>query len=102
MPEGRGFGATSDDGAVVVLDVDTGAILGVLTLPLSEPTSVKAPWEATATVGARGELMTASPSGTTARWAMFERAWLHIACKFAGRDLRPEEWRDVTGSDPPA
>lgn len=95
-------GRIREDGAVVVFDVDTGATLGVLTLPLGKATTDRHPWQATAITGATGELMTATPAGSIVRWAVSERAWLDLACQFAGRDLRPEEWRDVTGSEPPA
>jgi hypothetical protein len=92
------------DGAVAVFDVDTGTALGMLPLPPGGETFATAPWEATAIAGAEatGELLAATPTSSVVRWAVSEPAWLDLVCRFAGRDLRPEEWRAVTGSDPSA
>ncbi|MFJ9847402.1 toll/interleukin-1 receptor domain-containing protein [Kitasatospora sp. NPDC101155] len=96
------IGQIRNDGTVAVIDVDTGTILGTLRLPAAS-TWASARWEATAIVGVRstGELLTATPAGSVVRWAASERSWLDLACHFAGRDLRPEEWREVTGFNPP-
>ncbi|OIJ89426.1 hypothetical protein BIV25_33750 [Streptomyces sp. MUSC 14] len=97
------IGQIRDDGTVVVIDIDSGTILGTLQLPGHAGTWATAPWEATAIAGAgsTGELLTATPAGSVVRWAATERSWLDIACRFAGRDLQPEEWREVTGFNPP-
>lgn len=97
-------GRMRNDGTVAVIDIDAGTTLGGLQLPQVKVTFATAPWEAAAVtgVGATGELLTANPGGSVARWAVSERLWLTRACQFAGRDLRAEEWREVTGSHPPA
>jgi hypothetical protein len=97
-------GRMRNDGTVAVVDIDDGTTLGVLELPRTKVTFATAPWAATAVTGAgaTGELLTANPGGSVARWAASERSWLTRACQFAGRDLQAEEWREVTGSDPPA
>jgi hypothetical protein len=98
-------GQIHNDGTVVMIDIDSGTILGTLRLPNRGPegTLARAPWEATGILGVRatGELLTATPKGSVVRWAANERSWLDLACRFAGRDLRPDEWREVTGSNPP-
>jgi hypothetical protein len=96
-------GRVRNDGTVAVMDIDAGTTLGVLQMPLVKVTFATARWQATAVtgVGTTGELLTANPGGSVARWAASERSWLARACQFAGRDLRVEEWREVTGSDLP-
>ncbi|MEV0705369.1 TIR domain-containing protein [Saccharopolyspora sp. NPDC050389] len=95
-------GRLRNDGTVVVVDIDTGATLGELDVPVGS-TFANDRWYATALVGVgeTGELIAASPNSTVARWAINDRALLDLACRFAGRDLDASEWREVVGIDPP-
>ncbi|QUQ64291.1 toll/interleukin-1 receptor domain-containing protein [Kutzneria sp. CA-103260] len=104
VPGSPYVGRVRNDGTVAVINIDDGTTLGVLQLAQVKVTFATAPWYATAVtgVGATGELLTANPGGSVARWAASEQSWLTRACQFAGRDLQPEEWRDVTGADAPA
>ncbi|MGW5641635.1 toll/interleukin-1 receptor domain-containing protein [Saccharopolyspora sp. NPDC003752] len=98
------IGRLRNDGALVVIDIDAGTMLGELLLPDSNGSMARSPWEATAIAGAgaTGELLTATPNGELASWAINEKSWLGLACEFAGRDLQGAEWREVTSSEPPS
>ena len=91
------------DGTVVLTDYRTGDDLGSFALPEPASASAVSVWAATslAVDQRHHSLLTASSGGELRRWDLDERDWLGSACRMAGRDLTPDEWRRYVGTTPP-
>jgi hypothetical protein len=92
-----------EDGTVVLTDYRTGDDLGSFPLPKPVHASATSVWEATTlAVDQRNrQLITATSGGEMRRWRLDEQDWLSSACRMAGRDLTPDEWRRYVGTPPP-
>lgn len=92
-----------EDGTVVLTDYRTGDDLGSFALPEPASASAVSVWAATSlAVDQRDHsLLTASSGGELRRWDLDERDWLGSACRMAGRNLSPDEWRRYVGTPPP-
>lgn len=106
-PHGTLLAQYRDDGSVMLTDPRDGQDLGAL--PLSPPsTGAKASMRFTDD-GKRlvvfleaqvFDAVTESP-GVLQQWNMTSQAWSAAACRAAGRDLSPAEWRQFAGPRPP-
>lgn len=91
------------DGTAVISRLDSGEVVGTITLPPMTRSTVSDPWAVTTLTATRdtGELITATSGGQLAYWRLAEDTWTTVACDRAGRDLTPDDWRRVVGLDPP-
>ena len=49
-----------------------------------------------------GDVWLAAASAHPTRWTLSPPLWTKFACTWAGRTLKPSEWRRYAGTDPPA
>jgi WD40 repeat protein/DNA-binding SARP family transcriptional activator len=82
------------DGRVILWDGRTGARLGSV-----EPSRSEGPLTAAFLSDGHSVLVT-SADGATYRWDTSPRSWLDAACRIAGRNLTPAEWRESFGPRP--
>ncbi|MEV0701733.1 hypothetical protein AB0I53_27990 [Saccharopolyspora sp. NPDC050389] len=103
-PDGRYVAGIRSDGGVVVLELASGQRFGVLPLPapgfswsgeIGDTSGIA--------FGADSrELFSVTAGGELLRWPLDPQEWIRRACATAGRDLTPQEWRQVVGTEPPA
>jgi hypothetical protein len=104
IPHTRLVARVTEQGTVVLSDLDSGQLLGSLTLPFPARATGEPPWDAT-TVAASPDghqLISATTSGSLIRWQLSPDAWVQAACAAAGHTLTPDEWRLAVGTTPPA
>jgi WD40 repeat protein len=89
IPNSRLVARLTGIGTIGLWNVDTGDLLGTVTLPDSRA--------ATNTVLAGTpdgrELVSATANGVVERWQLRPDAWIRAACASAGRNLTADEWR---------
>jgi WD40 repeat protein len=91
-PDGRLLAVSSEDQAAAVWDLASRKRIGTAFPP--DPASVPA-----ARFTSNGNLVVDNLSNT-AVWPMELDSWIDSACQVAGRDLTPDEWRDLLPSRP--
>lgn len=91
------------DGTAVISELDSGDVIGSITLPPMTRSSVTDPGAVTTLTATRntGELITATSGGLLTYWRLTDEAWLDMACDRASRDLTTAEWQRVAATDPP-
>ncbi|MEV0089080.1 TIR domain-containing protein [Saccharopolyspora sp. NPDC050642] len=102
--DGRYAAGVRGDGLLVLLDLASGGRIGQFSLPQPASGITGAVGRSTTiafTPDSR-ELLSLTSGGELLRWPLDPRAWAQRACAAAGRDLTPQEWRQVTGTEPPA
>jgi hypothetical protein len=94
----------TEEGSVELSELDSGQLLGSFTLPLPARSAGEPPWDATTLAASPDgrKLITATSAGSIIRWQLTANAWIRAACAAAGRELTPDEWRNVVGTVPPA
>jgi WD40 repeat protein len=103
IPRTQLIARVTGQGIVVLTDLESGQVLGSLTLPYPARAAGEPPWDAT-TVSASPDgtkLITATTSGSAIRWELRPEAWVKAACAAAGHSLTLDEWRQIVGTTPP-
>lgn len=103
IPHTQLVARVTEQGAVVLSNLDSGQSLGSLTLPYPARATGEPAWDAT-TVAASPDgsaLLSATTSGSVVRWQLNPDAWIQAACAAANQDLTPDEWRQTVGTTPP-
>ena len=115
---GGGFvaGTTSEDHTVRLLDLDSESVLGTLPLPegnKAESTGLALTADGTKLVTATeadySETDDPEPDGPATddmgqliEWRIDPRVWIRTVCSSVGRELRPDDWEQYMGTEPPS
>ncbi|WP_406004557.1 WD40 repeat domain-containing protein [Streptomyces sp. NBC_00987] len=109
-------GTTSDDHTVHLYDLPSESALGTLPLPegnKSQSTGITLTADGTklvtateagfsATDDAEPDGPTTNSMGQLIEWRIDPRVWIRTVCSSAGRDLRPDDWEQHMGTEPPS
>lgn len=90
------------DGRLVLANLTTGRQLADYAMPVPRGTTAQAPWRSATLTPAGAGVYSATVGTDVARWDLSIPAMAEAACRAAGRDLSPAEWRAVTAGDPPS
>lgn len=90
------------DGRLVLANLTTGRQLADYAMPVPTSTTAQAPWYSSTLTVAGAALYSGTVGTDVARWDLSIPEMAEAACRAAGRDLSPQEWRAVTAGDPPA
>jgi WD40 repeat protein len=103
-PDGTVLARLRGDGTVSLADTTTGDILATLSLPPPTFLQDPDPWRKTAMLftPAGRSLLTATSGGQLIRWAVDPPDLVQNTCATVGHTLSTTQWRQYTGTKPPA
>ena len=83
----------AQDGSIGLWDGRAGRLVGTLTADPSAPSTVRL-------LPDGNTVVIAAHNGRVYEWNLRKQSWIDAACRIAGRDLTPAEWREAFGSRP--
>jgi WD40 repeat protein/DNA-binding SARP family transcriptional activator len=93
-PDGQIMASSGTDAQTLLYAADTGTLIGTSFGPADNI------WTFSGFVPGGAVLVTFGQDGALRRWDVDPSSWVSRACAIAGRDLTPDEWRDLLPGRP--